>query len=158
MTEASSRLSLEQLRQRVGSVLGVSPWYDIDQPLINHFADITRDDYYIHTDPVRAAEGPYGTTIAHGMLMLSLLSDMAARALPVCEGFASAVNYGFDRVRFIAPVPCGSRIRATFTLLSLTERGPSQLLVQYRSAIQIDGQHRPAVTADWLCMVFRASP
>lgn len=151
----ANRISIAALRQLQGTVVATSPWYPIEQSLIERFADVTGDRYFIHVDPERAkAEGPYGGTIAHGMLVLSLLSDMAARSLPVLEDFAGAVNYGFDKVRFIAPVPSGCRVRAHFTLADIATRPAAQVLIRYRVTIEIEGNNRCALAADWLSLVF----
>jgi acyl dehydratase len=155
MSEAPGTISLHELQQRTGQILGVSAWYTIDQPLIDRFAELTRDRQFIHVDPVRArAESPFGGTIAHGFLILSLLSDMAAQSLPVCEGIASGVNYGFDRIRFVAPVPSNSRVRTHFTLGEVTLRSASQVLIRYTASVEIEGGNRPALTADWLSLLF----
>lgn len=151
----ANRISLEALKGLQGSVVATSPWHTIDQSLIDRFADITGDNYFIHVDEQRArSEGPYGGTIAHGMLVLSLLSDMAANSLPVLEDLASAVNYGFDKIRFIAPVPSGSRVRAQFTLLDAVPRSAVQVLIRYRISVEIEGIRRHALAADWLSLVF----
>jgi acyl dehydratase len=110
----------------VGTRLATSGWKKIDQSLIDRFADVTNDRYFLHVDPLRAlTEGPYGGTIAHGLLILSLVSDMAAQSLPVCAGMTRAVNYGFNRIRFIEPVRCGSRIRAHFVPAGVDARPAS---------------------------------
>jgi acyl dehydratase len=154
---AAMELSLAEFEQRVGTAIAVSDWYTVDQSLIDRFAEVTGDRYFIHTDPIRAAsDGPYGGTIAHGMLVLSLVSDMANRSLPVCRGLVSAVNYGFDSIRFLAPVPSGSRIRAHFILAEVRARAPKQVLMRYRVTMEIAGQPRHALALKWLCLVFLA--
>lgn len=153
----STEISLAALRQRRGAVIGISDWYTIDQRLIERFADITRDRYFIHVDPERARrESPYGGTIAHGALILSLLSDMAARSLPTLRGLTGAVNYGFDAVRFLAPVRSGARVRAHFTLSEASARSATQVLVRYRVSVEIEDHVRHALVADWLSLVFVA--
>jgi acyl dehydratase len=150
-----SPLSLSELQQKIGQTLGVSDWQRIDQALIDRFAELTHDRHFIHIDPARAqTEGPYGGTIAHGFLILSLLSHMAEQSLPACEGLVSAVNYGFDTVRFLAPVRSGSRVRAHFTLAAAGRRAATQVLIRYEARVEIEGEAGPALIADWLSLIF----
>lgn len=160
MTETDSpTISVDELRLRRNTLLATSPWYAVEQPKIDCFAKLTHDEYFIHTDAERARrEGPYGGTIAHGMLVLSLLSDMAAQSLPRLEGLRSAVNYGFDSIRFLAPVRSGSRVRAHFTLLDMEVRSPTRVLLRYGVGVEIEGQDRQALAADWLTLVFLGAP
>ncbi len=110
-------LALDALRARIGREAGASSWITLDQAVIDRFADLTGDRQFIHVDPGRAAaETPFGGTIAHGFLTLSLLSRMGAEALPPLAGRVRGINYGFDRVRFLAPVPAGGRVRGRFVL------------------------------------------
>lgn len=154
-TDSTPVLSLAELQEKAGQVLGVSPWYQIDQAWIDRFADVTRDRYFIHTDPRRAAAyGPYGGTIAHGFLILSLLSDMAGCTLPRCDALDSGVNYGFDKVRFISPVRCGRRVRSHFTLQGAERREPHQALLRYAVRVEIEGEEQPALIAEWLSLLF----
>ncbi|MFT5686231.1 MAG: acyl dehydratase, partial [Myxococcota bacterium] len=133
--------SHEELVAAEGVALGHSDWLKMTQERINRFADATDDHQWIHTDPERAASGPYGTTIAHGYLTLSLVNRFLPELLRV-EGAQMGVNYGCDRVRFPAPVKCGARIRAVGELYSVVERkGSSQIVV--RVTIDIDGEERP---------------
>lgn len=151
----ATTLSLAELQDKIGHTLGLSGWELIDQPLIDRFAHITRDREFIHTDPERARrEGPFGGTIAHGLLILSLVSDMANRALPRCAQVASGVNYGYDKVRFIAPVRCGSRVRAHFTLLAVEPRAERQVLIRYAVRVEVDNELKPALIADWSSLLF----
>lgn len=140
----------DALSQKVGQVVGVSKWYDIPQSMVNEFAQLTEDDQFIHTDPVRAAETPFGGTIAHGFLTLSMLSAMAYDAQPSVDGETHAVNYGFDKVRFLAPVPAGSRIRAVFQLDDFQERRPGEITLIWGATIEIEGGDKPAVAASWI--------
>ncbi len=117
------RLKFDELQGCVGSEIGVSRWFEIDQKRIDAFADVTEDWQFLHVDPEQAAKTPFGSTIAHGFLTLSMLSACAYDAVPRLEGVAMGVNYGFDKVRFVAPVKAGSRVRAKFKLLSIKERG-----------------------------------
>jgi acyl dehydratase len=148
------RAALEEIRNRVGEEVGVSGWIAIDQARIDAFADTTDDRQFIHVDPGAAALTPLGGTIAHGFLTLSLLSRMAAEATLLPDGLKMAVNYGFDRVRFLAPVRSGSRVRARFVLDSVEEKAPGQILMRHRVTVEIEGQDKPALTADWLGLMF----
>src|SRR5271156_1016573 len=110
-------VSIEALRGRMGEVIGVSSWLTMDQARIDTFAAVTLDRQYIHVDPVRARATPCGGTIAHGFLTLSLLSHFTKQVLPPIANLAMSLNYGFDRVRFVSPVRCGSDIRGVFSLI-----------------------------------------
>ncbi len=144
-------ISLGAFRQKVGAEIGLSAWITVDQSMINGFADLTHDHQFIHTDPVRAdAETSFGGTIAHGFLTLSLLSAMAYDALPTIDGTAIGVNYGFDRIRFLSPVPAGTRIRGRFRLAGLDEQKPGEVTSIYDVDIDIEGWEKPAVAATWL--------
>jgi acyl dehydratase len=146
--------SLDEIRVRVGEEVGVSSWLTIDQERINAFADATEDRQFIHTDPEAAAQTPFGGTIAHGFLTLSLLSRMAAEAMFIPDGVKMAVNYGFDRVRFLAPVRSGKRVRGRFTLDSVQEKAPGQVLMRHNVTVEIEDQEKPALTAAWLSLIF----
>jgi len=146
--------SLDEIRVRVGEEVGVSSWLTIDQERINAFADATEDRQFIHTDPEAAAQTPFGGTIAHGFLTLSLLSRMAAEAMFIPDGVKMAVNYGFDRVRFLAPVRSGKRVRGRFTLDSVQEKAPGQVLMRHNVTVEIEGEEKPALTAAWLSLIF----
>ena len=148
----------DELRGRVGSELGVSGWRLVDQALVDRFADVTDDRQFIHVDPARAASTAFGGTVAHGFLTLSLLSAMGAEALPRMEGRTMGVNYGFERVRFVWPVRVGSRVRGRFTLASLEDRGPEQILLRYGVTVEIEGGAKPALTAEWLALAIMAQP
>lgn len=140
----------DQLRTKIGQVVGRSRWFTIDQTRIDEFAGLTEDEQFIHVDPVRAASSPFGGTIAHGFLTLSMLSAMAFDAQPEITGETHAVNYGFDKIRFLAPVPAGSRIRAVFTLDACDERRPLELTLTWGVSIEIEGAPKPALAAIWL--------
>ena len=145
--------SLDAIRARIGEEVGVSGWVAIDQSRIDAFADATEDRQFIHLDPDAAAQTPFGGTIAHGFLTLSLLSRMAAEAMLLPEGMTMAVNYGFDRVRFLAPVRSGKRVRGRFTLDSIEEKAPGQLLARHHVTVEIEDEDRPALTAQWLTLI-----
>jgi len=146
--------SLDQIRARVGDEVGVSSWLAVDQSRIDAFADATDDHQFIHTDPKAAAQTPFGGTIAHGFLTLSLLSRMRAEAMLIPGGLKIVVNYGLDRVRFLAPVRAGSRVRGRFTLDSVEEKAPGQVLMRHTVTVEIAGEDKPALTAVWLGLLF----
>jgi len=146
--------NLDEIRARVGDEIGVSSWLTVDQERIHAFAEATEDRQFIHTDPDAAAQTPFGGTIAHGFLSLSLMSRMGAEAMLIPEGAKMAVNYGLDRVRFLAPVPSGARVRGRFTLDSVEEKAPGQLLFRHTVAVEIEGAEKPALTAVWLGLIF----
>jgi acyl dehydratase len=146
--------SLDDIRAHLGREVGVSSWILVDQSRIDAFADATDDRQFIHTDPEAAAQTPFGGTIAHGFLSLSLLSRMAAEAMLLPEGLKMALNYGFDRVRFLAPVKSGSRVRGRFTLDSVDKKAPGQWLLRHAVTVEIEGEDKPALTAVWLGLMF----
>lgn len=146
--------SLEGIRALVEQEVGVSNWFTMDQQRIDAFADATEDRQFIHVDAQAAAQTPFGGTIAHGFLTLSMLSRMAAEATLLPETLKMAVNYGFDRVRFLAPVRSGKRIRGRFVLDSVDEKAPGQLLMRHSVTVEIEGEDKPALTAQWLGLMF----
>lgn len=146
--------SIEEIRQRVGSEVGVSGWIAIDQQAIDAFAEVTQDHQFIHVDPEAAARTPFGGTVAHGFLTLSLLSRMAADAMLRPESIKMGVNYGFDRVRFMAPVRSGKRVRGRFRLDSFDEKRPGQYQFVHNVTVEIEGEEKPALVADWIGMIF----
>ena len=146
--------SLDEIRSKVGQEIGVSDWIDVTQDRISQFADATEDHQFIHIDPVAAAKTPFGGTIAHGFLSLSLLSRMAADAMLIPDTTKMAVNYGLDRVRFLAPVRAGKRVRGHFTLERVDEKAPGQLLMKHNVTVEIEGEEKPALTAQWLGLIF----
>src|SRR6478672_3169911 len=146
--------SLDEIRARAGTEVGVSSWLTVDQARIRVFADATDDHQFIHLDPDEAAKTPFGGTIAHGFLTLSLLSRMAADAMLIPEGVRMAVNYGFDRIRFLAPVRSGKRVRGRFTLDSFEEKAPGQWLLRHTVTVEIEDEGKPALTAQWLGLMF----
>ncbi|HEX5237911.1 MAG TPA: MaoC family dehydratase [Sphingomicrobium sp.] len=145
--------TLTEIKSRIGQEVGISDWIEIGQDRIDAFADATEDRQFIHVDPAGAAATPFGGTIAHGFLTLSLLSPMAADAMLVPDGVKMIVNYGLDRVRFLAPVRSGSRVRGRFTLDSVEEKAPGQWLMRHSVSVEIEGNGKPAVSAAWLTLV-----
>ena len=146
--------TLDEIRGRIGEEVGISSWLTVDQERIDAFADATEDRQFIHVDPAAAGQTPFGGTIAHGFLSLSLLSRMAAEATFLPEGLKMAVNYGFDRVRFLAPVKSGKRVRGRFVLDSVDEKAPGQILMRHKVTIEIEGEDKPALTGEWLGLMF----
>jgi acyl dehydratase len=146
-------ISIDDARELVGQEVGVSEWRMVTQDMIDKFADATDDHQFIHTDPERAAkETPYGGTIAHGFLTLSLLSTMVFEAVPRLEGTGMGVNFGFDKIRFLNPVKCGARIRTRFHLAELRVRPSGIVEVHYDLAMEIENSMKPAITARWLTL------
>ena len=146
--------TLDEIRSHVGEEVGVSSWLLLDQARITAFAEATEDRQFIHIDPAAAAQTPFGGTIAHGFLTLSLLSRMAAEVMLVPQGLKMAVNYGLDRVRFLAPVKSGKRVRGRFNLDSAEEKAPGQWLLRHTVAVEIENEDKPALTAVWLGLMF----
>ena len=150
-------VSLEAYQNMVGKEVGVSSWHLVDQNRINLYADVIEDHQFIHVDPERAKkETAFGTTIAHGFLTMSLLSIMSYEVMPVIEGTSMGVNYGFDRLRFISPVKAGSRVRGRFTLMEATLRKPKELLSRTAVSVEIEGEARSALVADWIGLIYFA--
>ncbi|RZJ17442.1 MAG: MaoC family dehydratase [Brevundimonas sp.] len=140
------------LQSLIGQEVGVSRWITIDQARIDAFARITEDEQFIHVDPERARATPFGGTIVHGFLTLSLASAMSYDAVAPLEGVVMGVNYGFDKLRFLAPVPAGSRVRGRFKLLSAEDKGGGRWLLKHELTVEIDGAEKPALIAEWLGM------
>ncbi|MEP3074467.1 MaoC family dehydratase [Maricaulis sp.] len=146
-------IKADTLKDHIGQEIGVSDWIEIDQSRIDVFADVTEDHQFIHIDPERAAkETPFGGTIAHGFLSLSMLSALAANTTLVLDGIAMGINYGFDKVRFLQPVRAGKKIRGRFVLEDATERNPGQWMLKYAVTVEIEGEEKPALMAHWLTL------
>jgi len=144
---------IEDYKSRLGETRA-SDWFLVDQDRVNAFADVTLDHQFIHVDPERAkAETPFGGPIAHGFLTLSLLAHFGAQALPPFPQKAIGINYGFDKIRFLTPVPVGARIRGVFTLASAEERKPGQLQLTQDCTVEIEGHNAPALAAKWISLV-----
>lgn len=141
-----------ELEALIGTEIGVSDWVTVGQERINQFADVTEDHQYIHIDPVRAKDSPFGTTIAHGFLTLSLLSKFSEGTGIVLEGVHTGINYGFNKMRFLAPVPAGSNVRGKFVLGNVVEKKPGQFLITYNVSVEIEGGETPALVAEWLAL------
>lgn len=136
-----------------GTILGVSDWFLIDQARIDRFADLTEDRQFIHVDPARAArDTPFGGTIAHGFLTLSMASHFLEQAVPEIGSTRESLNYGFEKLRFLSPVPAGARVRGRFSLQRVDARGPDARLITLSLTVETEGSERPALVADWLIM------
>jgi acyl dehydratase len=146
-------MSMAMLTERVGQELGVSPWFAIEQDRIDRFADATDDHQWIHVDRARAAAGPFGATVAHGFLTLSLLAPTAYQVLADAFAGATAFNYGLDKVRFITPVRAGARVRNRITLLGAEQKNAGRWLVTTENNFEIEGENRPALIAVSLVMI-----
>ena len=145
--------ALATQQAQIGKEVGVTDWVEITQDRIDAFADVTEDHQWIHVDPERAAkQTPFGGTIAHGFLTLSLASKFAYEVLPAQPGQAMGINYGFNKLRFLNPVVTGDRVRARFKLNSVERKGDNRLLRELEMTIEIDGKDTPALVADWLGM------
>ncbi len=142
----------EELESYVGKHLGYSEWMVVDQDRVNAFADVTLDHQYIHVDPEAAAQTPFGGTIAHGFLTLSLLVHLTADLTVAPERTLMSINYGFDKVRFLAPVRVGKAIRAGVEVREIAAKGPGRYLMTYGVTVEIEGEDKPALVADWLGM------
>jgi acyl dehydratase len=145
-------VTLQDLVAKIGEVIGTSAWFAMDQDRINHFADTTEDHQFIHVDPEAAKATPFGGTIAHGFLTLSMLAPMMeALDKPQVQ---MSVNYGFNKVRFLSPVKSGKRIRGHFTLKELVEKRPGQWQQTLEVSVEIEGEAKPALLAEWIIMHF----
>ena len=138
----------------VGKEIGISDWIEISQERINQFADVTEDHQFIHTNPEMAKMTPFGTTIAHGFLTLSMLSKLAENSVVLLDGVKMGVNCGFDKVRMVSPVKSGKKIRGHFTLMSADEKMPGQWAFKYAVKVEIEGEEKPSLVAEWLSMQF----
>ncbi|MGU3575881.1 MaoC family dehydratase [Brucellaceae bacterium C25G] len=151
-------ITLDQVREAIGTEIGCSEWRVVTQSMIDQFADATDDHQFIHVDPVKAAETPFGGTIAHGFLTLSLLSTLAYEALPMIEGATMGINYGFDKVRFMTPVKSGARVRARFKLADADIRPSGRVVNHYDVTLEVEGSIKPALTATWLTIAVVTPP
>ncbi|MDC4846449.1 MaoC family dehydratase [Acinetobacter baumannii] len=146
-------LSIDQLVELQGQALGSSQWMTIDQSMINTFADVTQDHQFIHVDEEAARQTPFGGTIAHGFLTLSLLSAMAAQVLPTVQGQKSGVNYGINNLRFMSPVHSGKLVRGNFHLKKVSQKNKGSYQLIMEVTIEIEDQAKPALVAEWLTLV-----
>lgn len=145
-------ISREEILNCVGEQLETTDWFTVTQTQINQFADATLDHQFIHVDPEKAKETPFGSTIAHGFLSLSMLSHFAETFGVAIEGVYMGVNYGFDKVRFIAPVKVDSRIRCHAKVIGVVEKNPGQFMITTAVEVEIEGSDKPALIAEWISM------
>ena len=146
-------MKLEDMAAKVGEALGTSDWFMVDQARIDRFADCTEDHQFIHVDPEAAKGTPFGQTIAHGFLTVSLLSPMMEGAIEKPD-VRMSVNYGFNKVRFLSPVKSGKRVRGHFKLLELVEKRPGQWQQTVEATVEIEGEDKPALLAEWMFQHF----
>ena len=143
--------ALAESEKLIGTEVGVSDWILVDQPMIDQFAETTQDTQWIHTEPERAAaETPFGGTIAHGFLTLSLASRFAYDCLPMLPGQVMGINYGMNKLRFLKPVVAGSRLRGRFTLQAVRARGRDKMMRENLLTVEIECEKTPALIAEWL--------
>lgn len=148
-------VSIEELKAYVGKPLGVSEWVTVDQAMIDKFAEATGDHQFIHVDPEKAKLTPFGGTIAHGFLSLSLMPLLTQKTdMPRAEGIKMGVNYGGNKTRFLAPVRSGKRVRGHFKLLELDEKRPGQFQQTVEYTLEIEGGDKPALIAEWISQFF----
>lgn len=147
-------LPLAEYQSLKGGDLGTSDWIEVTQDRINQFAEVTGDHQFIHVNPELAAQTPFGTTIAHGYLTLSLLSGMAYSVLPGIQGTKMGVNYGLNSVRFLAPVKSGKRIRGHFKMHDVSERSPGVIQTIVTVSVEIEDEPKPALAAEWVTLQY----
>jgi acyl dehydratase len=147
--------TIDEMKALVGTTIGTSEWVLVDQEMINKFADATGDHQFIHVDAKKAKMTPFGQTIAHGFLTLSLLPMLSAMAkLPHLDNIKMGVNYGSDKLRFLAPVKSGKRVRAHFKLTAFEEKRPGQIQQSQEVTIEIEGEDKPALICEWISQTF----
>ena len=148
-------ISLASYQAMVGKEVGVSSWHVVDQGRIDVYADVIEDHQFIHVDPERAKrETPFGSTVAHGFLTMSLMSIMSYEVMPVIAGTTMGVNYGFEKLRFISPVRSGKRVRGRFVLAEAKLRKPNELQSRTNVTVEIEGEDKPALVADWIGLIY----
>ena len=143
----------EEFLSQIGTKFDPGPWVEVLQGRVNTFADCTDDQQFIHVDPEKAAATPFGGTIAHGFLTLSLLVKMCEESAIVPENVVMGLNYGFDKIRFLAPVKVGKRIRANVEILDIDQKDDNRFLIKQGISVEIEGEETPALIAEWLSMV-----
>jgi acyl dehydratase len=147
-------MSLDEIKTHVGKEIGVSDWFLLDQKRINAFADLTEDHMFLHVNPEAAKATPFGGTIAHGLLTLSMMPVMAYQAMPGVSGTKMGVNYGYNKVRFMAPVKSGKRIRGRFGVKAVEPQSGGRMQIVHDETIEIEGESKPALAAEWITMVW----
>lgn len=147
-------IPLDTYLKMIGQEIGVSNWHTLDQKRIDQFAEVINDHQYIHVDPVRAKDTAFGTTVAHGFLTMSMMSIFSYEVMPPIEGATMGVNYGLDKLRFISPVKSGSRVRGHFKLGEAYLRKPNELFSRSLVTVEIEGEAKPAIAADWIGLTY----
>ncbi len=148
-------VSFDELKAMTGTVIGVSDWLTVDQAMIDKFADATGDHQFIHVNPELAAQTPFGGTIAHGFLSLSLMPVLTQKTdMPRMDGVKMGVNYGGNKTRFLSPVRSGRRVRGTFKLLEIEQKRPGQYQQTTEYTLEIEGEDKPALIAEWISQFF----
>jgi len=147
-------MTLDEIKAYVGKEIGVSDWFTLDQDRISRFADVTEDHMFLHVNPEAASQTPFGGTIAHGLLTLSMMPVMAYQAVPGVSGTKMGVNYGYNKVRFMAPVKSGKRVRGRFVVKALEPQSGGRMQIVHDCAIEIEGEEKPALVAEWITMVW----
>ena len=150
---AVKTVSIEELANAAGTRFEPGPWIAIDQARINTFADCTEDHQFIHVDPEKAAQTPFGGTIAHGFLTLSMLTKMIEGVGMIPDNVAMGLNYGFDKVRFLTPVRAGKRVRAHVEVAGVERKDDKRFLLKQAISVEIEGEDNPALIAEWLTLV-----
>lgn len=145
-------VTAEQLRAMVGQELDPSPWVLLDQPRIDAFAEVTEDRQFIHIDAEKAKASPFGGTIAHGLLTLSMLPSLIEKTLPALEGMKASINYGYNKIRFLTPVRSGKRVRAWFVIKAFDEVAPGRHQIVSEISVEIEGEDKPALIAEWISL------
>ena len=145
-------ITKKELVDVVGFTCKPTPWFEIDQFKIDAFADVTLDHQFIHVDPVKAKNSAFGGTVAHGLLVLSLLPYLVGRSLVEVKGADAMLNYGYDKVRFISPVKAGSEIRALCKVVGVDEKNPGKYVMRLNVTIEVKGEEKPALIIEWLIM------
>ena len=152
---ALTKLGFDEVSEKLGKVVGKSEWYLIDQAMIDSFANLTKDNFFIHVDPERVKkETPLVSTIAHGFLSVSLLSAMSYDCVPGIEGAHFGLNYGFNKLRFVSPVPVNSRIRGHFTLNNIEKKDTGEITMIYDVIVELENQEKPVLAAEWITKAF----
>lgn len=149
-------IKADELMAQIGNYKGVSKWFNVTQAQIDIFADATHDHQFIHVDPEKAKTSPFGGTIAHGFLSLSLLSAISYDAAIDLETRIMGLNYGFDKIRFLHPVPVNSKVRGHMSLADVQEKRPGEFLLFWDVSVEIESIEKPALTAKWLTMTIVA--
>jgi acyl dehydratase len=148
----ATTINATNLPDYIGKTVGTSSWFTITQAQINTFGDATHDHQFIHVDPIKAKETPFGGTIAHGFLSLSLLSAISYEAGLQLENMTMGLNYGFEKIRFLQAVKVNNKVRGKMSLTEFTEKRPGQFLFNWLVEVEIEGETKPALTAQWLTM------